>query len=99
MLVVVVEFEVKPEHGDAFVPAPLENARLSVDTEPGCRQFDVCADPERPHAVFLYELYDDRSAFDAHCRTSHFLRFEERTRDMVIEKRVRLMARLHPRGL
>jgi (4S)-4-hydroxy-5-phosphonooxypentane-2,3-dione isomerase len=94
MFVVVVEFEIKPEQRAAFLPLMLANARASAETEPGCRQFDVCADPQRPELILLYELYKDRAAFDAHCRTEHFLAFDAATRDMVVSKAVRFMERL-----
>ena len=45
MLALVVEFRIKPEFIAAFDAAIDENARLSRDTEPGCREFDVCRDP------------------------------------------------------
>jgi quinol monooxygenase YgiN len=39
-LMIVVEFEVKPEHRSAFVELMKGHARLSR-TEDGCQQFDV----------------------------------------------------------
>ena len=91
--VVTVEFEIHPQRLDEFLPLMRENARASVDGEPGCRQFDVCTDPARPHAVFLYEVYDDRAAFDAHLASSHFKRFDAAVREMVATKSVRILRR------
>ncbi|HVL71538.1 MAG TPA: putative quinol monooxygenase [Beijerinckiaceae bacterium] len=96
MYVVVVEFEIDPSSWDAFRPLMLENARRSMADEPGCRLFDVCTEPERPHLIYLYEIYDDRAAFEAHTRTPHFRRFDEATRPMVRAKRVRFMERIGP---
>ena len=42
----------------------IANARASVEHEPGCSQFDVCVDPKDKSRIFLYEIYDDRAAFD-----------------------------------
>jgi quinol monooxygenase YgiN len=75
MYVIVVDFRIKPERIGEFMPLMLENARISRDTEPGCRQFDVCVDPADKASVFLYEIYDDRGAFDAHLAAAHFKRF------------------------
>ena len=75
MYVVSVEFVVQPEHAAAFRREVIANARVSRDTEPGCRQFDVCAMPDDPATIFLYEVYADRAAFDAHLATSHFRSF------------------------
>jgi quinol monooxygenase YgiN len=94
MYVVAVDFAIKPERLKEFMPLMLENARQSQETEPGCRQFDVCADPGRREAVFLYEVYDDRKAFEAHLATAHFKRFDTAGRDMIAARSVRFLERL-----
>ena len=91
MYVVIVDFRIKPERLAAFMPLMLENARLSRETEPGCRQFDVCVDPADKTSVFLYEIYDDRAAFDAHLATAHFKRFDSAVGPMVATKVVRTL--------
>ena len=73
---------------DEFMPLMMENAGASRAEEPGCRQFDVLTDPARPAEVFLYELYDDAAAFDAHRETAHYARFDARASEMIEEKRV-----------
>ena len=86
--VILVEFDIAAGHLDAFVALVRENARLSVERE-RCRRFDVllpAADASR--RVVLYEIYDDRAAFDEHLATSHFLDFDAATRPMVAGKRV-----------
>jgi autoinducer 2-degrading protein len=91
MYVVTVDFRIKPERLAEFLPLMLENARASRETEPGCRQFDVCVDPKDRISVFLYEIYDNRAAFDAHLATAHFKRFDAAVGDMVAAKAVRLL--------
>jgi quinol monooxygenase YgiN len=49
------------------------NAAASVRDEPGCLVFDVLRDRSDPDLVWLYEVYTDEAAFEAHMRTSHFL--------------------------
>jgi quinol monooxygenase YgiN len=93
MYVVIVDFRIKPERLAAFMPLMLENARLSRETEPGCQIFDVCVDPKEKTSVFLYEVYDDRAAFDAHLATAHFKRFDAAVADMVAAKSVRMLER------
>ena len=92
MYVVIVDFKIKPERLAEFMPLMLENARASRETEPGCRRFDVCVDPKEKTSVFLYELYDDRAAFDAHLATAHFKRFDPAVTPMVASKAVRLLS-------
>jgi autoinducer 2-degrading protein len=97
MYIVTVEFTVKPDRIAAFMPLMVENARASREREPGCRQFDVCVDPEAAHRVFLYEVYDDRRAFDTHLASAHFKTFDAAVGDMVAQKKVRTYTRSDPR--
>ena len=94
MYVVIVDFHIKPERLAEFMPLMVENARASRETEPGCRQFDVCVDPADKTRVFLYELYDDRAAFDAHLATAHFKRFDAAVAPMLASKAVRTLKKL-----
>jgi quinol monooxygenase YgiN len=45
----------------------------------------------RKASVFLYEIYDDRAAFDAHLAAAHFKRFDAAVGSMVASKAVRLL--------
>ena len=96
MYIVTVEFVAKPERAEAFRAAIVDNASASRRNEPGCRQFDVCSDPGDRAVVFLYEVYDDRAAFDAHRASAHFLAFDDRVRDWVDRKTVRTYERIDP---
>lgn len=89
MFAVVVTFQIKPEAAAAFLPLMLGNAKTSLADEPGCHQFDVATDPARPEEVFLYELYDDAAAFDAHLASAHFHAFDAATAEMIAQKSVR----------
>lgn len=88
MYVITVDFTIHSEHLAAFMPLMLENARISRETEAGCCRFDVCRDPAQPEHVFLYEIYDDRTAFDAHLAAAHFKVFDSAARKMVAGKAV-----------
>jgi (4S)-4-hydroxy-5-phosphonooxypentane-2,3-dione isomerase len=96
MLAIVVEFRIAPAFIDGFERAIVANATASREKEPGCRQFDVCRDPADPQLFFLYELYDDAAAFDAHCRTAHFLEMEALTAGWVQSKAVHRYLRASP---
>ena len=94
MYVVTVSFQLKPAHRSDFLREMLQNARTSAEVEPGCRQFDVCVDPADDSQVFLYELYDDRAAFEAHLASPHFLAFDRLTAGWTAAKSVRTLVRL-----
>jgi quinol monooxygenase YgiN len=75
MFVVTVEFQIQPPHVAAFRKAVLAQAKNSLQKERDCKAFEVLVDPASDHIVFLYEIYTDRAAFDAHCKTEHFRDF------------------------
>lgn len=89
MYVVTVTFGIHAAHADAFLAAVQENARLSVENEPDCHRFDVAVGETGPETVFLYELYTDRAAFDAHLASAHFKSFDAAVADWVASKDVR----------
>ncbi len=94
MHVVVVEFELNPEHAAAFRARVARQAADSLEREPGCHVFDVCIDPARDDFVLLYEVYGDHAAFDAHLQSAHFADFDRAVADWVAEKRVRAFERV-----
>lgn len=96
MQALIVEFHIKPEFIGDFADAIADNARASRETEPGCRQFDVCRDPADASLFFLYELYDDEMAMQAHLQSEHFLQMNQRTASWVHSKRVRNLQRTAP---
>jgi quinol monooxygenase YgiN len=85
---IIVEFIVRPEHIEAFMPLMVANARTSRETEPGCERFDVLLPEGDAGRILLYEIYADRAAFDAHCSSAHFIAFDRATRDMISGKTV-----------
>ena len=88
MIAVIVDFEASPGKADELREALQTQARNSLEKEPGCRHFDVCQDAENPHVFFLYELYDDAAAVEAHGKTEHYAAFRA-TIDPIVETRVR----------
>ncbi|MEM8775560.1 MAG: putative quinol monooxygenase [Pseudomonadota bacterium] len=93
---VLVRFQVKPDHMSAFLALMHENAGTSLSQEPGCSRFDVLTDQERPNQVFLYEIYNDRDAFEQHLESDHFKQFESAVIDMVMNKQIELWDGVFP---
>lgn len=101
MYVVTVLFSIKADHVAAFRDAILRNAAASLRDEPGCHRFDVCFSEDEARC-FLYELYDDRAAFDAHMQTAHFKDFDRTTITMIVNKKLEaylLIANSHAEGV
>lgn len=86
--VILVEFHLKPGTASAFRRLIDENARASWRAEPGCRRFDVLESASQPNRVVLYEIYDDRAAFQAHLKTEHFAHFSEESAALLSDKKV-----------
>jgi autoinducer 2-degrading protein len=84
--VIIVEFKIKPDAMQHFMPLMLENAESSLRDEPGCRRFDVLTGEDG--RVILYEIYDDEAAFQAHLKAPHFHRFDEASKALIAAKRV-----------
>lgn len=75
-LVILVEFKVPAANLPRFLEMVHENARKSLEVEPGCHRFDVAieqgtAEPQ----VLLYEIYEDAAAFQAHLALDHVKQF------------------------
>ena len=92
MFVVTVAFQIKDGQIDHFMPLMIQNAKTSLTDEVECYQFDVCRDG---HEVFLYEVYEDRPAFDLHLKSEHFLTFDAAVSEMVQAKVVRVFDEVH----
>ena len=94
MYVVIVEFTTHAPHAAAFRQRVIQQARDSLELELDCQVFDVCIDPERDNFVLLYEVYTDRSAFDGHLASPHFLDFNATVQAWVSGKKISSFERL-----
>src|SRR5690242_14316652 len=66
-IMIVVEFEVKPEHRNQFIELIKGHAQRSR-AEDGCQQFDVLLPQEDQSRVFLVEAWRDQAALEMHSR-------------------------------
>jgi autoinducer 2-degrading protein len=91
--VLVVDFQVRPEHLAKFNEQIAVNAKASVGTEPGCRQFDVLRTLDDPCRVLLYEVYDSEDAFKTHLEQAHTKTFLGQAKELVVKQTVVKCAR------
>ncbi|GJD48244.1 (4S)-4-hydroxy-5-phosphonooxypentane-2,3-dione isomerase [Methylobacterium crusticola] len=94
--VVIAEFKLKEGARAAFLELARDDAAHSVADEPGCRQFDVTVAEDDPDRIVLYEVYDDRAAFEAHLETPHLARFRAGFPALAEPLPVRFLSRHHP---
>jgi len=86
---IAVAFEIMPEWVEEFRERVIQQAKDSVEKEPGCIQFDVLLDESSSNSFFLYETYVDASAFDDHKQMAHFHDFNETVTPWVANKQLR----------
>ena len=85
---IVVDFRLKPGARQAFRSFIDANARLSAETEDGCRRFDILEPSQEADRVLLYEIYEDEAAFRQHVHSAHFADFEMQCSHLVASKSV-----------
>lgn len=86
----VVEIEVKPEELDKFLAALRDNAAATIK-EPGCRRYDFMQLASAPTQVWIYEVYENAAAVEAHRSADHFKKYAAATKDLVIKRQSRPM--------
>ena len=84
----VVEFDVKPEHREAFEDVIRGHAHRTLEAESGCLQFDVLIPKDEPNKVFLFECYADADAFAAHGKSPILAETREKYKDMIEGRRI-----------
>src|SRR5262245_14640561 len=86
--VILVDFLLKPGSKAEFRRAIDANARASCRGERGCSRFDVVEPRDDENRILLYEIYDDRAAFEEHLKTPHLAAFEAASNHLVTKKTV-----------
>lgn len=94
--IILVQFSTHAGQEKAFKELILENARLSLQNEPGCLVFDVLSRSDAEFNFVLYETYTDRQAFEAHLQAPHFHTFDRTSRELVRKKQVTELTLLSP---
>ncbi|MFC6673647.1 putative quinol monooxygenase [Marinobacterium aestuariivivens] len=88
MYCIFISVDLKPGARARYLELIAENARASVENEPGCHTFDVLADREDENRVYLYEVYDSPDALQAHKETEHYLRDRAQINELINKQQV-----------
>lgn len=94
MYVVTVRFQAHPDKVEQFRELLTGHARSSREDEPGCRQFDFCVSQSDPTTFFVYEVYDDAAAFEAHKHSPHSARTRAVIDDLLVDRELLTWTRL-----
>lgn len=98
MIAVCVTFTIAADKMADFMPLMRRQAAQSLAKEDGCKQFDVCVQGNDTNAVFLYELYTNRAAFDQHLQSDHFKAFDVQAAPLVTAKKVDIFGQVFTDG-
>ena len=85
-IMIVVEFEVKPEHRDQFIELIKGHAQRSR-AEDGCQQFDVLLPQEDHNRVLLVEAWRDQAALDVHLKTPMMAKLRETYQPWLVSRK------------
>ena len=89
--VAAVDLDIAPGQIDAYIAAVKENGAAAVK-EPGCREFNISVSEKDPNHVFLFEVYDNAAALEAHRATDHFKKYAATVKEMVAKREIRVLS-------
>ncbi|MGI4732517.1 MAG: putative quinol monooxygenase [Janthinobacterium lividum] len=82
-MVPIAEIEVDPARLASFKAILAEEQEASVRLEPGVLMLHSVAITDHPTRIRLLEVYASRSAYEAHLKTPHFVKYKTLTQRMV----------------
>jgi quinol monooxygenase YgiN len=83
-MVRIAELEIDPAQLDAYKALLAEEQEASVRLKPGVLMLHSVALADHPTQIRLLEVYAGRSAYEAHLKTPHFLKYKNGTAAMVV---------------
>ncbi|MGA2150749.1 MAG: putative quinol monooxygenase [Geobacteraceae bacterium] len=81
MSALVVKIHMKAEFREQFIKEMWADAIGSEKNEPGCLMFNIVHDNADPNILYLFEVYKDDEAVDAHTKMPHFVKWLETTKN------------------
>jgi autoinducer 2-degrading protein len=83
-----VDIYVVPGQIENYLAAVKEVGAATIKTEPGCSEFDITVSQKDPNRLFMFEVYDNAAAFDAHLKTDHYKKYAAMVTDIVAKREV-----------
>jgi quinol monooxygenase YgiN len=79
----VAEIEIDPAQLEPYKAAVKEQIEAAIRLEPGVLTLYAVSDKENPARVFVFEVYADIAAYQAHLEMAHFRKYKATTQAMV----------------
>src|SRR5829696_3645650 len=77
MLGILFKVKVKAEKRQAFIEFIEWDIQVAKECEPGTLRFDLYQDPTDENTFFVYEVYQDKNAFeDVHKKSPPYLQWD-----------------------
>ena len=86
-----VDLDIQPGQIDQYLALLKVNGAASVK-EPGCHEFNITVSQKDPNHVFIFEVYDNAAAVEAHRATDHFKTYAAATKDMIVKRDARALS-------
>ncbi|MFV5700795.1 putative quinol monooxygenase [Flavobacterium sp. XS2P12] len=83
-MVRLAKIKVDPLQLDKYNGALKEQMTTAVRLEPGVLTYYAVADKTEPSNITILEIYADTTAYKLHIETTHFKKYKETVKDMVI---------------
>lgn len=83
MMIRISEIEIVPEYLDEYVTILKEEAKASMELEPGVISIYPMYQTENPTEIRILEIYADQTAYKSHLETPHFKYYKTTTLKMV----------------
>jgi (4S)-4-hydroxy-5-phosphonooxypentane-2,3-dione isomerase len=85
----VVDIDIQPGQVDKFLAA-LKLDGAAAMKEPGCHEFNISVSQKDPNHVFIFEIYDNAAALDAH--RNHVRDITAGVKDLIVKSEIRPMS-------
>jgi (4S)-4-hydroxy-5-phosphonooxypentane-2,3-dione isomerase len=83
-----VDIDVVPGKIENYLAAIKEVGAASIKSEPGCSEFDITVSQKDPNHLFIFEVYENAAAFDAHLKSDHYKKYAATAKDVVAKREV-----------
>ena len=77
----VVKIHMKAEFREQFLKEMWADAIGTEENEPECLAFDILNDAADPNILYLFEVYKDADAIEAHRKMPYFVKWLDVTKD------------------
>ena len=83
-MVRLAKIKVDPSQLEKYNAALKEQMQTAVKVEAGVLTYYAVADKKDPSSITILEIYADTAAYKEHIETTHFRKYKETVKDMVI---------------